>query len=241
MAPRTRHRPRRGGGDSDPLVTGDSGTYAGQQGGELPGPYETGDLESREFGVPQADIPGGKQHIVNMPTHHGQPGPDAVNIRPADLHKFHGVEPPDLGGYVTPPDATEDTEAQRPEPEPELNDAVPVYIVENAGRRRVIRDCATNVISCPAAGSAPARVCSADPSRVAIHLFNEAATGGNNIRIAPSLEELVGVTSTFQGSGALLPPGAGYLKLETQGDLFAISEASTATLLSVVIETEVNA
>jgi hypothetical protein len=236
MAPRTRHRPRRGGGDSDPLIAGDTGTYAGQQGGELPGPYETGDLESREFGVPQADIPGGKQHIVNRPTHSYRPGPDQVEVRPADLHKFHGVEPHDLGGYVTPPDATQDTDAPRPEPEPQISDAVPVYIVESPESKVTRKNIAFN-INVGNATTRPVRICGNDPNRVEIMLLNESNT---DIRISDTEAGLQNAAAAGAGDGALISHSTtSYTTIKGQSELYALTTSnSNGGALSVIIITE---
>jgi hypothetical protein len=240
MAPRTRHRPRRGGGDSDPLIAGDSGTYAGPQGGALPGPYETGDLESREFGVPQADIPGGKQHIVNAPTHPVRPGPEDVEVRPADLHKFHGVEPHDLGQYVTPPDATQDQDAPKPEPEPQITDAVPVYIVESP-ESKVIRKNILFNINVGNSTTRPVRICGTDPNRVEIQVLNE--DSATDIRICETEAglQLASAQGTGPaGDGALIWHGTNsYTRIRGQGELYALTTSATASArLSVIIITE---
>src|SRR5260221_6197826 len=131
-----RPRPRRGPAGSNVLVTGDKGIAAGPQGGAKPGASESGDLDSREFGVPQADIPGGLRHVVNPET---KPAKTAEKqLRPADEHKYHGVPPMDFGPYQDVP-GTEHDKPARSATEPKYSDAVPVYEVQRPGHKRKIR------------------------------------------------------------------------------------------------------
>ena len=132
-----RGRPRRGEPGPNVIVSGDTGEYH-PQGGARTGAdvyRESGDLDAREFGVPQADLPGGIRHMVNPETHAHKPAPGPE--RPADYHKYHGV-PSDDGQYEPTPDETT-LDTPPPDPEPKTTDAVPVYIVEGGGKQRVIR------------------------------------------------------------------------------------------------------
>jgi len=227
MPPRTRHRPQRGSSGGNPLVTGDTGSYAGPQGGADPGPHISGDLQSREFGVPQADIPGGQNHLVNP---QAKPAETARKpLRPADYHKYHGVPPIDDGEYETPPDDV--TSQGKPAAEPkEPVDAVPVRIVQD--HPNTYRDLFADSISVAASTSAePTRLCNYDPDRYEVWLLNEDST--NNARIG-SRADLI------EGHGAMLPAVTNsYMKLKTQGELFAQSLASAAVKVSVIIITSV--
>lgn len=231
-------RPRRGRPGTDALVEGDTGPRQPQGGARVREIFrESGDLQSREFGVPQADVPGGKTHVVNPETHaHRPPG---VTERPADYHKYHGVESDD-GGYETPD--TSVGPVQHAYGPARLEDAVPVYVVEKPGKERVRRDGIPFNVNVPAAGSQPARICNIDTDRVEIQLLNEDSS--TDIRISNDLAELL--TADAQGTGAA---GAGaliwhgtnsYTKFETQGELFAITTSTTLSArLSVIIVTEV--
>ena len=232
-------RPRRGRPGPDVLAEGDTGTYAGPQGGERVKDFfrESGDLESREFGVPQADLPGGKTHVVNPPTRQVKPG--GVPERPADYHKYHGV-PSDDGPYELPPGDI--TPGPAPMPAPMVHEAVPVYIVEEPEKHRVRRDCVATNINIPAAGAEPTRVCSENPQRVEILILNE--DSNNDIRFSSDLTELI--TTGAQGTGpaaggALLWHGTNsYTKLRTQGELWAVSTAAASVRMSVVEISDVN-
>src|SRR5229473_836208 len=104
-------RPRRGRPGPNVLVEGDTGPRE-PQGGARPGARESGDLKSREFGVPQADLPGGVVHVVNPETRQAKTAAKAE--RPADYHKYHGV-PSDDGQYETPPDESDLRKPPKPE------------------------------------------------------------------------------------------------------------------------------
>src|SRR5260221_6187388 len=171
-----RHRPRRGPAGGNVLVTGDVGIAAGAQGGAKPGASESGDLDSREFGVPQADIPGGLRHVVNPET---KPARTAEKqLRPADEHKYHGVPPMDHGQYAETP-GTELDKPARPAPEPKLNDAVPVYIQEGPGHKRKIRKLITEGPQAIAGATVdPVRIADRDPDRVKFWICNETTASG---------------------------------------------------------------
>lgn len=221
-------RPRRGTNGPNVLVEGDTGPRQPQGGARVREIFrESGNLDAREFGVPQADLPGGLTHVVNPETHpHKPPG---VPERPADYHKYHGV-PSDDGAYET-PDATVGS-APRPAPLPELHDAVPVYMVEGPGKGKVRRSTGCDSILVGPSGTEPDRLCNRDDRRTQIHLLNEDAA--TNVRVG-SRSELA------EGRGAMLPAVTNsYLKLETQEELWALTVSTTASArVSVIIETEV--
>lgn len=174
----TRHRPHRGNSGPEIEIGDPFGQYE-QQGGEAPGASESGDLQSREFGVPQADIPGGLNHLVNTQAkpektvHHGE--------RPADAHKYHGVPPQDNGLYVKPERADELGKQPKAAPEPKFDEAVPVRIVQAPDERRPIRKLVTEgpkTITGPEAGGDPVRLADRDPKRVKFWIVNETTSGG---------------------------------------------------------------
>ena len=227
---RAKNRPRRGNPDSSVLIEGDEGIFAGPLGGAAPGATESGDLASREFGVPQADIPGGVRHLVNPQTRHARP--PGVPERPADYHKEHGVEPLDDGQYVVPPDATEER-PQKAQPEPVTHDAIPVYIVETPGKKRVRRDVSATNITVAAQGTDPSRICNRDEDRVLVMLLCDDAS--NNVRFSEERATLL------ENKGVLLINSAtSYLALPTQGELWATSTSTAAkATLNVILVTEV--
>ena len=60
-------RPRRGRPGPDVLVEGDTGPRQPQGGARVREVFrESGDLASREFGVPQADVPGGLKSDIKL-------------------------------------------------------------------------------------------------------------------------------------------------------------------------------
>lgn len=222
-------RPRRGSTGPNVLVSGDTGPRQPQGGARVREFFrESGDLAAREFGVPQADLPGGINHVVNPETHPTEP--PGVYERPADYHKYHGVESDD-GFYETPPTGT--GRAPRPAPLPKTDDAVPVYIVETGGKDKVRREASHDSIL--VSGSTdPVRLCNRDDQRVELHLLNEDAT--NNVRIGTRSE-------LAESRGAMLPAVTNsYLKIPDQGELWAIpAVAGTIAKVSVIAITEVRA
>jgi hypothetical protein len=234
---RTRHRPRRGEPGPNVLVEGDDGAYAGPQGGarKLKEAFlESGDLESREFGVPEADLPGGIRHIVNPET---VATPSHVPLeRPADYHKHHGV-PSDNGLYET-PDA-DLTRAPRPAPVPQFLDPVPVYIVEaGEGKRKTRRVAYTDTITLPPVGSDPARLCNTDDERDEVMLL--CTSGTNNALFSDSYASLASATATSHGGcGFLSKSATSYTRIATQENLWATSDAASSSQVAVVIVTEV--
>ena len=235
-------RPRRGRPGPDVLVEGDTGPRQPQGGARVREVFrESGDLASREFGVPQADVPGGKPHVVSPQTVPERP--PGVPQRPADYHKYHGV-PSDEGLYETPD--SEVGRAPRPVPAPQLSEAVPVYVVQEPGKDRVRRDTAFDSISVAAGTSVisgaaePTRICNRDDRRVEIMVLNE--DSNIDIRISQDKSQLVapGAQGTgAAGGGALIWHGTNsYTKFQTQSELWAVTTGSVKALLSVIIVTE---
>jgi hypothetical protein len=226
-----RHRPRRGDPGPNVLVEGDVGEYH-PQGGAREGRdafRESGDLEAREFGVPQADLPGGKGHIINEPTRHAKPA--VKPERPADYHKYHGV-PSDNEDYEVP--EADVGRAPKQAPVPKVADAVPVYIVEGA-QAKVLRMASPRHEICPASTAAePVRICGKNPRRVKVGLLNEDTA--TDIRIAATRADMTPSTGGTLG-GALVPwPMNSYLWLETQDELYAQGATGAGTPLLSVIE-----
>jgi hypothetical protein len=247
MSSRTRQRVRRGPGQAEPgqsgtgpasgikgpvIQTGDYGTYPGPQEGDQPGAEETGDLDSREFGVPQADIPGGKRHFVSP---QAVPAPPVKRgERPADYHKYHGVAPTEPGQYVTPPTEDQDTGRPRQASEPHGIEAVPVYIQQGPGhvpKKRVVN---CDSITVPVSTAAdPIRICGSDLDRVTLYILNE--DQATDIRFGDR-------ATLLEGRGALLTHFSNsFFEVKgCQDELFALTTSTSATArLSVVIVTEV--
>lgn len=229
-------RPKRGADGPNVLVEGDTGPRQPQGGARLREIFrESGDLESREFGVPQADVPGGKTHVVNPETHAVKP--PGVFERPADYHKYHGVESDD-GPYETPDPSV--GPAQHQSGPATLGDAVPVYIVERPEKTRVKRVAYTDTINLPAVGTDPARICNADDGRDEVMLLATDAT--NNVLFSDSYASLAAASSTSKGGcGFLSKAATSYTRIATQDVLFASSDAATGSHVTVIVITEVPA
>ena len=225
-------RPRRGGPGPDVLVSGDVGEYH-PQGGARDGASESGDLAAREYGVPQADLPGGKGHVINPETRPVRPG--GVPERPADYHKYHGV-PSDDGDYDTPDG--EVGHAPRPVPVRKVPDAIPVYIIEQGSPHRNIRLAVTDEILLPAVGSDPARVCNWDLGRDEVMML--CTDPGHDALFSDDRASLADATITAHGRCALLSHTAvAYTRVATQGELWATSADANASHLAIVIITTV--
>ena len=240
MANRHRH-PRRGPRDGrNVLISGDVPGDLGSrqpQGGARPLSEEyreSGNLEAREFGVPQADIPGGVRHIVSPETTpHYPPG---VYERPADYHKYHGVESDDGQYYPPPGDVARPRDVARV---PKIEDAVPVYILEGAGNEKRIRALITEGPMAFATGTTdPFRLADRDPRRVKFWICNEttpAVAGGTGpgVRIG-SLEDAA------DNRGLLVP--AGQIKdFNTQAAVYMTNQSGSSVTLSWGYETEIPA
>lgn len=237
---RHHHKPRRGQA-GNPLIEGGEGTYPGPLGGAQPGASESGDLDSREFGVPQADIPGGARHIVNKPV---EQAPTVTKPqRPADYHKRHGV-PGDDGQYVTPPDESDLGKQRKPEAEPKETDAVPVYMVERPGMRRPLRSLIGGGERVLAANGTdgPIRIADRDPHRAKVWICNESRTGANFVHIG-TRDQCDRKISAIGGAGVadvLAIPGAlSPQDYATQDELFVCNASNAAITVSWAYEIEI--
>jgi hypothetical protein len=222
-------RPRRGP-SGNVIVTGDTGPRQ-PQGGAKPGASESGDLQAREFGVPQADLPGGVKHLVN-PESPPERTTDKPR-RPADYHKYHGV-PSDDGQYAVTPGVEKDR-PPKPVPEPKFNEAVPVYIVEGQNQKNPIRRLITEGPQTIAANTVdPVRIAARDPHRVKLWICNENSTFANLVRIGDW-------ATTADGRGLAIPGGSSPRDFLNQDDLFLINPSGSAIVVSWGWETEVEA
>ena len=232
-----RHRPRRGEPGPDVLVSGDVGEYH-PQGGARQGRdvfRESGDLAAREFGVPQADLPGGKGHTINAATPHTKPA--VLPERPADYHKYHGV-PSDDGQYEIP--EADIGRMPRAAPVPKVPDAVPVYIVERASASKSRRIAVTDTILLPAAGSDPARICNVDDSRDEIMML--CTDSAHDVLFSDERSSLADASATDHGRCAFLSHSATtYTRVATQAELFGTSADASASHLAIIVITTVPA
>ncbi|HEV2317344.1 MAG TPA: hypothetical protein VGV89_07205 [Thermoplasmata archaeon] len=180
----------------------------------------------RALGLDDRDIPGGAVHIINPETRATPPALEPAAELFADGSLLdHGVpdERPEAGfttpsGLVGPP--------QTAAREPEVTDAVPVYMVPGPGHGET-EVAAPHSTIVPAPGSTPARLCGAVPARASVLLLNETST---IIRIGATETDAV-------NGGAALPASMGnYLRIHTKGHIYAIADSGTATLKVSVIE-----
>ena len=232
-------RPRRGPRDGRNVlisgdVRGDMGTRQ-PQGGARPVSEEyreSGDLEAREFGTPQADIPGGVRHLVNPETIPDKP--PGVFERPADYHKYHGVESDDGQYYPPPGDVGKPRETAGV---PKISDAVPVYEVEHPGKERRIRALITEgPVNIPQLSGAPdpVRLADRDSHRVRFWIVNEDTNAAHGVRI--------GDWETCADGRGLLIAGAQREHFVTQDAVYVIQTTSgTGVIISWGYETEVPA
>lgn len=234
-------RPKRGPAGPNVLVAGDTGIAGGDQGGAGPAPSESGNLAAREFGVPQADIPGGLKHLVNPET---IPDPTVeVPRRPADYHKEHGVEPLDWEGYRTPPDETEDPRAVRPGPEVHWNDAVPVYITDGPGKGDRILALVTEgpvTVASQTAGQPvdPLRIAVRDPHRRKFWIANETTPSGAGAA-TPGVR--IGDWETTSDGRGLLIPAAQMKDFNSADDIYLINNSGSSVTVSFGYETMIEA
>jgi len=232
-------RPRRGPAGPNVLVEGDTGIAAGPQGGAGPAASESGNLAAREFGVPQADIPGGLKHLVNP-----ESKPTAtveVIPRPADYHKEHGVEPEDWEGYQVPPDESVRERAERPPPEPAWRDAVPIYQVDGPGKTDRILALYTEgpvTYASFGPGQDPSRIAVRDPHRRKFWIVNETAASAVG-HADPGVR--IGDWETTADGRGLLIPAASTQDLNTQDDIYLINVSGSAVTVSFGYETSVEA
>ncbi len=195
------------------------------------GPRERGQLAEEGIGDPR-DIPGGRNHVANPEAdRQAVPVPEPEwPYRRALL--AHGVDPDEAGRTFRDP-RLHGGQRGAPvldAPVPPGESPVPVYIVERAGGRRVIRTAYPRSVQCPASTAAePVRVCGANENRVELSLLNEDTA--TDIRFAENPGALAA------GTGALLPwPGNSYQRLRTQGEIYAIGATGAGTPRLSVIE-----
>lgn len=234
----TRHRPTRGRGgpsrgEAGPEIEiGDPFGQYEKQGGDQPGATESGDLQSREFGVPQADVPGGLKHLVNTETipektaHKG--------AQPADYHKFHGVPPQDLDLYTFPPQADEVGAVPRGEAVPRESEAVPVFITEGPGKGQRVRALFSHGPLTLAANMVdPVRLSVRDPYRHKWYVTCENTQG--TLRIGSSYELLA------QGYGLKLSNTTALVlqTFDTQDDVWIINLGANPGIISWAEETDI--
>lgn len=237
-------RPHRGhgggtgeGSSAAVLEHGDTGTYAEAQGGAHPGASESGNLEAREFGVPQADLPGGLKHLVNPET--VVTGTVDKPPRPADYHKEHGVPPQDWGQYETPPTEDEDEAATPPEVLPSADLAVPVYIVEGKGEGKQLLALVTEgPVTFPSGTADPQRLANRDRRRRKFWICNE-TTPASSGATGPGVR--IGDWDTCaDGRGLLIP--AGQIKdFATKETVYMTNQSGSAVTLSWGYETDLPA
>ena len=185
--------------------------------------------QGRELGLDSRDIPGGLEHLSNPETPSAKPAVPARQHLPS--MNEHGVpdDNPDA-----PHEQPEAGDVLIPEPVPESREyyAVPVYMVSEPGKvGRVRRDVIADRIPVPADTDPPVRVCARDDNRVTVSLLCDDAA--NDVRIAHNQATLI------EGGGAFLSHSAtGYLHLPAQGEIWALSTASSLSHLSYVLVTE---
>lgn len=236
---RNNRRPRRGPAGPNVLIEGDPGSVTGvsrdPQGGALDGASVSGNLDAREFGVPQADIDGGVRHLVNPET---KPAKTIDKPpRPADYHKEHGVEPDDWGDYVLPPDESEHRPAERPRPEPVWNDAVPVYIAQAPGKADRIRFLVTEgPVAVPTGTTDPLRIAVRDPHRVKFWICNETTPSAAG---ATSPGVRIGDWETTADNRGLLIPAGQIKDFLGQDDIYLTNQSGSSVTVSFGYETEV--
>lgn len=230
----TRNRPRRGSPSrGNVLVRGDTGPRQPQHGAE-PGATESGDLQAREFGVPQADLPGGVRHLVNTET---VPAETVDKPRrPADYHKYHGVPSDDGQYYVTPDETTLKT--LKATPEPKFDDAVPVRIVEGTKVRSIRKLVTSGPLLIPAAATVdPIHIAVRDPNRVDFWICNETAAGGAG-QATPGIR--IGDYETCADLRGMLIPAATLQRFAgAQDEVYVTNQSGTAITISWGYLTEV--
>lgn len=190
----------------------------------------------RQLGLDDRYIPGGKTHLVN---------PESPSTRPkqgkaGDL--FDGMlahgEPDTLAepGFEVP--SSHVGQAPRPAPEPQLDEAVPVYVVEQPGSRQVARATALyNVLVVAETNPEATRLCSPDDARVEVRILNEDPT--NDVRVG-MLEDIAnsGEGGGTAGGCLISHCASSYTTIPTQGELFARSVNSNTVRVSVMLISE---
>lgn len=202
------------------------------------GPRSRGELAEEGIGDPR-DIPGGRNHVAN-PAAPAQDVPVPVPewpYRRADL--AHGVPPDEAGRQFRDPRLSggQRGAAVLDEPPAPGLPPVPVYIVERTGGNRPQAYADTRHLTVPAASAEPVMLCPANPARSLVQMLNEDSS--HNVRFG-RLEDLqYDAQNAVVTGGARLPSGAsGYTILRTQDALYAVSETSSAVVISVILESE---
>jgi len=114
---------------------------------------------------------------------------------------------------------------------PRRPDPVPVYLVERGEGPAVVRSNSPRNFLLQAQSGEPVRLCGVDPARRRVGLLNESTS--SNIRFAQRYSDLV------NHGGALLPwPANSYTWLDTQDELYAISDDTGTPRISVIAEFE---
>jgi hypothetical protein len=146
----------------------------------------------------------------------------------------HGVQP---GSFTTHeranamrgPDGAKTPQPAYAKPAEKPPAPIPVRIVEEGQDSAPLLTTSHRNYSAPAFGTAdPIRLVGRNPQRKNVMLLNEDATNG--ARFASTLSVL-----GIQTHGSYLPPAmTSYLKLDTQDELYAISNTGTAPSISIV-------
>lgn len=183
----------------------------------------------RMQGTP-SPIPGGRVHITNAPAMRQRVDIPASPPEVKDLNA-HGVTPPthtarDRADAMRGPNSPKQPhipayDTVDPGPVP-----VPVRLVE-ADRPRVLRTSSHRKFAVQPSTGEAVRLCGQDFDRTYVQLLNEDAA--NAIRVAQRPADL------NSGGGTLLPAAAtGYLKIDTQDELYAISANGSAPTISII-------
>lgn len=200
-------------------------------------------MSKRAQGVP-SPIPGGREHIVNHPSVRTEPA------RPAPRGEYRGT----MAHGVPPGSATTGERADMmrgpadlKSPAPRFTPVkdpvppVPVYIVETGSGPRPLRTAIMRHLIVPGLNGDPVLLCGRDVNRAKVRLMNADAT--NNIRIASDLVSLAkdqGTTNKTIGGVVLIKGMTGYQDIETQDEIWAITQDATATCeVEIIMETYV--
>lgn len=191
--------------------------------------------EGRQIGLAEPPLPGGLNHLVTAPVKTEKPEVPAAPKYP--VQNAHGVPDNWDVGYAR-PQAGKPVVYESAKP-PAEHDAVPVFIVEEPGKRNVRRDMAAYQIEVPANTADPIRVCSVDRTRVQVSLRN---TGVADAATAGDIQFSETIGTVVEERGALLATGAtSYTRLSHQGEIWALSVNASPQKLSVILEMEVDA
>jgi hypothetical protein len=195
----------------------------------------------RALGIPEfpQPLPGSDRYLVKDAAEPHQP----LDVGPAKPYYSgglaHGVPAPvEHGGRPTARhEDRAEIEASRREVREltrEPADPIPVYVVEKSGGTHPLQRAAFYRKQVPAAGGDPVMIVPKDPRRTSVRLLNEAAAGGNIIRMHAE----PGGAAT----GPALPAAmTGYLEIDTQDEIWALTDAAGtgATFLSVISQYDV--